>query len=259
MDDSVRLFSARSDGYAQFRPSYPQGLFDWLARQCSRTQLALDIAAGSGQASRPLLRHFDQVVACDASPEQLRSSNDWQSVLYFAARAHRLPVHQQTADLIVVAQALHWFATPAFFAEVRRVLRSDGLFCAWCYSLLTIEPALDEVVAHLHGSILNGYWPNERVSVDSRYRDIQLPFEQVDTPDFAIELDWNLYQLLGYLRTWSAVTQWHGTHGSDPILPLEPELAQRWGCPDTQRRIRWPLHLLAGFPNRQDAPCTTNC
>lgn len=258
MDDSVRLFSARSQGYAQFRPTYPDGLFDWLAAQCSQTHVALDVAAGSGQASRPLIGHFDQVIACDASPEQLLGSNDWGSVLRFASQAQRLPLRTHSVDLLVVAQALHWFATPTFFAEARRVLRHDGLFCAWCYSLLTIEPAIDDVIRHLHGEILSGYWPTGRASVDAGYRDIQLPFEPLRTPDFAIEAQWDLHQLLGYLRTWSAVTQWQNTHGRDPIAPLESELAQHWGSPEISRRIRWPLHLLAGVA-KQEATWTMNC
>lgn len=258
MDDSVRLFSARSHGYAQFRPTYPDSLFDWLAAQCSQTRVALDIAAGSGQASRPLISHFDQVIACDASPEQLLSSNEWRSVLRFASHAQQLPLQAHSVDLIVVAQALHWFATPVFFAEARRVLRDDGLFCAWCYSLITIEPAIDTVIKHLHGDILKGYWPKGRASVDAGYRDIQPPFKQLHTPEFAIEVQWDLHQFLGYLRTWSAVTQWQQAHGSDPIAPLEAELAQHWGSPETHRRVCWPLHLLAGFAKRE-APWTMNC
>lgn len=258
MNDSVQLFSARSHGYAQFRPTYPDSLFDWLAAQCTQTHITLDIAAGSGQASRPLSGHFDQVIACDASPEQLLSSNEWGSVLRFASQAQQLPLQSHSVDLIVVAQALHWFATPTFFSEARRVLRDDGLFCAWCYSLITIEPAIDEVIQHLHGDILNGYWPKGRASVDAGYSDIQLPFKKIHTPDFAIEVQWDLHQLLGYLRTWSAVTQWQNAHGCDPIAPLEGELAQHWGSPEIRRRIRWPLHILAGFA-RLEAPWTMSC
>ena len=52
--DSVELFSVRASGYAQFRPHYPASLFAWLAGQCRQTGMALDIAAGNGQASLPL-------------------------------------------------------------------------------------------------------------------------------------------------------------------------------------------------------------
>ena len=248
MSDSVPLFSTRSDAYAAFRPSYPAALFGWLASQCRQHGRALDVAAGSGQASRPLLGYFAEVLACDASDAQLRGSADWRSVRRFVARAERLPLGDGRVDLIVVAQALHWFATPAFFAEVRRLLTPDGLFCAWCYSLLSINPELDVLIRQLHGKTLRGHWPEGRASVDAGYRDIALPFEAVATPPFAIETNWHLPQLLGYLRTWSAVKHWQQRHGEDPVSLLESELAQCWGDPQRERMIRWPLHLLAGRP-----------
>ncbi|MCQ4309573.1 class I SAM-dependent methyltransferase [Pseudomonas stutzeri] len=250
MGDSVRLFSIRSDEYAQFRPTYPDDLFRWLADRSPRRRYALDVAAGSGQATLPLLDHFEQVLACDASPHQLTGSSGWRSATRFAAQAERLPLRDGMVDLLVVAQALHWFATPAFFAEAKRVLAPDGFFCAWCYSLLRIEPTLDSVIARLHGETLNGYWPQGRASVDAGYRDIHAPFETLEPPDFAIEAHWNLPQLLGYMRTWSAVKQWQKVHGNDPITQLAPELTQRWGDPERQRKVRWPLHFLAGYPGR---------
>jgi SAM-dependent methyltransferase len=250
MGDSVRLFSIRSDDYAQFRPTYPDSLFDWLADQCPRTRCALDVAAGSGQATLPLLARFDHVAACDASADQLIGHSNWQSAQRFAAQAERLPLRDGLADLMVVAQALHWFATPAFFAEAKRVLTPDGLFCSWCYSLLQIEPTLDAVIARLHGQTLGDYWPQGRASVDAGYRDIQVPFVTIEPPELAIEAHWNMHQLLGYLRTWSAVKQWQQVHGRDPVAQLAPELAQLWGDPERQRRIRWPLHFLAGYPGR---------
>lgn len=250
MGDSVRLFSIRSDDYAQFRPTYPDSLFDWLADQCPQTHRALDVAAGSGQATLPLLARFDSVIACDASLDQLTGHSNWRSAQRFAAQAERLPLRDGLANLMVIAQALHWFATPAFFSEAKRVLAPDGLFCAWCYSLLCIDPSLDAVIARLHGETLSGYWPQGRASVDAGYRDINAPFETIDPPEFATEAQWNLYQMLGYLRTWSAVKKWQQIHGRDPIAELEPELMRLWGPPERQRRIRWPLHFLAGYPGR---------
>lgn len=250
MGDSVRLFSIRPDDYAQFRPTYPDSLFDWLAQQCEHTRCALDVAAGSGQATLALLPHFEMVCACDASLDQLNGLADWSGAWRFAAQGERLPLRDGVIDLLVVAQALHWFATPAFFSEVKRVLAADGLFCAWCYSLLRIEPTLDAVIDCLYGETLKGYWPPGRASVDAGYRDVQAPFATIDSPDFAIEVHWTLPQLLGYLRTWSAVKQWQQVHGRDPVTELEPGLLRLWGARGQQRCIRWPLHVLAGYPGR---------
>ena len=244
------LFSIRSDDYAKFRPAYPHGLFEWLAEHCSATHCALDVAAGTGQASRPLSARFEQVVACDASADQLLGSADWRTVQRVAACAEKLPLRDGVADLMVVAQALHWFATPAFFNEAKRVLTADGLFCAWCYSLLRINPPIDALIDRLHSNVLAGYWPSGRASVDMGYRDIQPPFTTIKLPEFAIEAHWNLYQLVGYLRTWSAVKRWKQTHEGDPLDQLAAELTDLWVDPERKRLIRWPLHFIAGYPGR---------
>ena len=244
------LFSIRSEDYAQFRPTYPDGLFEWLADHCSATHCALDIAAGTGQASRPLLARFDQVVASDASPDQLAGSTDWTVEHRVAALAEKLPLRNGIANLMVVAQALHWFATPAFFSEAKRVLATDGLFCAWCYSLLRITPEIDALIDRLHGNVLGGYWPSGRASVDLGYQDIQVPFQTIRLPEFAIEVQWDLQQLMGYFHTWSAVKRWQQTHGRDPLGQLVPELSELWGDAEHQRTVRWPLHFIAGYPGR---------
>lgn len=250
MSDGVQLFSSHSEAYAQFRPTYPPALFAWLASQCAGTAQALDIATGNAQAALPLIDYFDRVFACDASPSQLLATADGQKVHRFACLAEQLPLRAGQLDLIVVAQALHWFATDRFFTEAQRALKPDGLFCAWCYSLLRIEPALDELIAQLHGKTLADYWPEGRASVDAGYGDISLPFPTVAVPPFAIEVTWSFHQLIGYLRTWSAVKRWQQTHAQDLIASLQPELLRCWGDPERQRTVRWPLHFLAGYPGR---------
>jgi len=168
----------------------------------------------------------------------------------FVADAEHLPLRSGQLDLLVVAQALHWFATPAFFNQARRALKPNGLFCAWCYSLLEISAAVDAIIHRLYYETLAGCWPAGRSSVDAGYRDIQPPFPRIEPPPFALEAHWDLRELMGYLRTWSAVKQWQQRHGRDPITSIEPQLTSAWGQAGQRRLIRWPLHFLTGFPNR---------
>lgn len=264
MSDIARLFSRRAGAYATFRPQYPPALFDWLAANSPAHRRAMDIACGNGQASRPLRKYFQQVLACDGSPEQLRAAPDLVSIDCFAADATALPLTDNCLDLIVVAQALHWFATPTFFTEVQRLLSPGGLFCAWCYSLLRIDDALNGVLDDFYYNTLSGHWPAGRSSVDAGYQDIQPPFARIAVPAFAIQLEWDLHQLLGYLGTWSAVQKLEQASGLDPLPKLLPALQRAWGDGQQKRFVRWPLHFLAGFPTRpakkgKEVPCTTNC
>lgn len=247
--DVSALFGARANAYASFRPHYPQSLFSWLAAQCCEHSRALDIACGNGQASRPLLKHFNQVLACDASLQQLQASTAQHGLQLFVADAQAQPLQSHCLDLIVVAQALHWFATPAFFAETRRLLKPDGVFCAWCYSLMRIDAELDALIDHFYWHTLDGYWPAGRTSVDAGYRDIDNPFSPLSPPASAIEISWSFEQLLGYLHTWSAVQRYTQQNAVDPLLQLEPKLRRAWGDAKQPRFVRWPLHFLAGRPN----------
>lgn len=245
MNDVVRLFGNRADSYAIFRPQYPEALFAWLAQQSPARQRALDIACGNGQASAPLRRYFAQVLASDSSVEQLRAA-DTAGLALFAARAEAQPLGDASLDLIVVAQALHWFATPEFFREAERLLKPEGLFCAWCYSLMRIDSELDSLIDGFYAGTLAGHWPAGRSSVDAGYRDIQSPFAPVEAPQLALEATWSFDHLLGYLRTWSAVQRWEQQHGYDPVTDLTPKLRHAWGDINAPRFIHWPLHCLAG-------------
>lgn len=247
MSEIAQLFGARAGAYASFRPHYPATLFDWLASHCPERRRALDIACGNGQASVPLRQHFAQVLACDASIEQLRAAATPDGITLFAANAEAQPLISASLDLIVVAQALHWFATPAFFAEVTRLLKPGGLFGAWCYGLMRINRPLDELIDDLYRGTLKGYWPPGRASVDSGYRDIQMPFAPLEPPALAIEARWSFAQLTGYLRTWSAVQYWERQQGRDPVSELEPALLSAWGDIKQPRFVRWPLHLRVGI------------
>ena len=99
MSDIAQLFGARADVYANFRPVYPSALFDWLAAHSPGRDLALDIACGNGQASHPLLPHFDTVLACDASVEQLAQGRPAAGLYLLAAEARKQPIKKVIKDL----------------------------------------------------------------------------------------------------------------------------------------------------------------
>lgn len=246
------LFGASASDYANYRPHYPAPLFAWLAQHSPAKLLALDIGCGNGQASRPLCEHFAQVLACDGSFAQLAATEPRTNLQLLVADAQQLPIAPACLDLITVAQALHWFADAAFFAQVRRLLKPGGLFCAWCYGLLSVNPAVDRIIGQLYRHSLKGYWPTGRSSVDCGYSDIAAPFPRLQLPAFTMQQQWNLSQLLGYLDTWSAVQLYKQQRGN-PLEALLPALSRAWGDPQQSHNVSWPLHFLAGYPSQPGA------
>jgi len=239
-------FSGNAEGYSKFRPDYPAQLFSYLASISPARNRAWDCATGSGQAAVKLSDHFREVIATDASSRQLQHAQLRTNVSYLQANASHVPLADNSIDLITVAQALHWFDTAAFFAEVLRVLVPNGLLAIWSYNLLNITPEINRVIGRFYHQTMGPYWPPERALVASGYKDIALPFKEIEPPPFHMRADWTLDHLLGYLGTWSAVKRYREAHHHDPVALITGVLSAAWGGPDQTHEVTWPLTLRIG-------------
>jgi SAM-dependent methyltransferase len=240
-------FSRLSTRYAAFRPRYPEELFDAIAAAATHRGRLWDCATGSGQAAVPLAARFETVVASDASPQQLRSAMPHPRVRYFVALAEFVPVRERWADVVTVAQALHWLDLPAFYAEVRRVLAPGGLFVAWTYGAQqTGDDATDAVIEDFYGRVVGPYWAPERRWVETGYTSLDFPFEEVSITSPPMTTHWTLGQLLGYISTWSAVAKCREVTGLDPLPELEARLEPLWGDTGRPRLVEWPVAVRGG-------------
>jgi len=238
-------FSAQAADYAKFRPGYPRELFDYLGSIAPSRQLAWDCGTGNGQAAVGLALVFDRVIATDASDKQIANAQSHEGVDYCVASAENSGIKSATVDLIMVAQALHWFDLGRFYGEVRRVLKNNGVFAASAYNLLHIEPAIDDVVNRYCYEVVGLFWPPERKLVE-QFADLPFPFHKVNAPKFEMTAQWNLDHLLGYLQTWSSTQRFIAATGGDPLRQIIDELRRAWGDPQQVRTVIWPLTLRVG-------------
>lgn len=246
MTMSADHFTPVAGQYATFRPAYPDELFDWLAGIAPQRELAWDCGAGSGQASVALASRFAQVWGTDLSAAQLAAAPVRNNIAYRVAPAEKSGLPEHAADLVTVAQALHWFDLPKFYAEVRRVLKPHGVIAVWGYNHLRLgHPQIQEIVDEFYAHTIGAYWPPERVHVENAYRDLAFPFARIPAPQFALHKDWSLEHLLGYLRSWSAVGRFQAVHGLDPVDSIATELSAHWPAEEIHR-IEWPLFLQVG-------------
>lgn len=242
----VDHFSGVAADYAAHRPGYPAELFRWLASVTPQSRLAWDCACGSGQAARSLADTFARVVATDASSTQIFSASGPGSVVFAVAPATSAPIADHAADLVTVAQALHWFANNEFFDEVRRVVTPGGVFAAWTYGLPRISnPAVEDSMLRFYSETVGPFWPPERRLVMEGYASVELPMEELHTPEFPMDARWTLPQLLGFLRSWSATARYVNVHGTDPLIPLADRLETLWGNAHSIE-VSWPLTVRAG-------------
>src|SRR6056297_1598525 len=107
-------FSRHAGDYRRFRPHYPEQLFEYVALLCRRHECAWDCGCGSGQSSHALRRYYRSVVATDASTEQIDEAEPVEGVDFRVAPAEHSGQANSSVDLVLVAQALHWFDVEAF-------------------------------------------------------------------------------------------------------------------------------------------------
>lgn len=239
-------FSTQSSDYRKFRPAYPDELYQFLVGVSPASDCAWDCATGNGQAAAGLSRYFDQVIATDASSKQLAHAMPANNIDYQLASAECTQIADHSIDLVTVAQALHWFDIEAFYREVRRVLKDQGVIAIWSYNLLHVSSAIDQVVNYLYADILGDYWPAERRLIENNYRDIPFPFRTINAPAFSMQAQWGLDELAGYLQTWSAVQNYIAAQHKNPVQQLRAELEVAWGSVTDKKTIHWPLHLMLG-------------
>jgi SAM-dependent methyltransferase len=205
-----------------------------------------DCATGNGQAARDLARHFDRVIATDASAEQIREATGPKNVEFRIAPADASGLAAHSVDLVTIAQALHWFAHEAFFAEVRRVTVQGGVVAAWSYGSCSAGEDIEGLLREFEDGEMGPYWNVERKWVDEKYQTIPFPFDEIAAPGFVLRVRWTLPQLGAYLSSWSAVGKYRRQHGNDPVAPFLERIAHYWRQPDQARDVTWPLNLRVG-------------
>ncbi|XXQ37672.1 Methyltransferase domain [Plasmodiophora brassicae] len=140
----VDPWAATSSIYAQYRPTYPAALVEYVLEHAGRRRrLAVDIGCGSGQLLGHIAPHYERVVGNDLSGAQLSEARKkFPGVTFIEgdASAALSKMEPNSVDLVTMAQALHWItndssATCNLFREIRRVLMDDGLFAVIGYAV----------------------------------------------------------------------------------------------------------------------------
>jgi SAM-dependent methyltransferase len=239
-------FSHSAAGYAAYRPTYPIELVRFLADTVSRKEFAWDCGCGSGQLSKLLAEEFAHVYATDASEKQIENAVHHPQVRYTCASAEASGLGDEVADLIVAAQAAHWFDLPAFYREVRRVGRSGSVIALVAYGIVKVDEPLDAIIGRFYRDVIGSYWPPERKHVEEGYRSLDFPFTEIRVPDMAMTASWTLPDFIGYVNTWSAVAAMERVLGPEPRARFSHDLGEAWGGAEEKRTIRWPLSLRVG-------------
>lgn len=240
------LFSEQSKTYAQFRPTYPQELFDYILQFVGDRKSVWDCATGNGQAAKVLADYFEKVEASDISEAQINNAVKKPNIRYHICPAEQTPFTDDCFDLITVAQAYHWLNWEKFHDEAVRVGKPNSVVAIWAYYLMsTNDENLNELIKHFYKEITGPYWDYERRYVDDGYASSEFDYELLPSKNFEIKFKWTKDQLVGYFQSWSSVQKYIKANNTNPIDLIKGDLDKAWKI-DEQKEVHFPVFLRIG-------------
>ena len=130
--DPTKRFSNRVENYVKYRPGYPDEVITFLANECNLSEgsVIADIGSGTGIFTVLLLNRGYKVYAVEpneamqeAAVYQLSSNKNFIPV---NGSAEITGLTEKSIDLIICAQAYHWFNNKKTHAEFKRILTDEG-------------------------------------------------------------------------------------------------------------------------------------
>lgn len=236
-------FSTKSANYKAYRPGYPTEIFDLIKENLTSFEKAWDCGAGNGQIANEIATFFKQVEATDISGNQIANAVKKNNIHYSVQPAEETNFNNNVFDLVISAQAVHWFDFERFYAEIRRCLKPDGLVIIMGYGLFRSNSAAKDVITKFYNETIGSYWDPERKYLDDKYQTIPFPFKEQKTLEFEQKYNWDIEHLLGYLRTWSAVKHYERENNQDPVSLIENDLRESFG---RKNKITFPVFVKMG-------------
>ncbi len=130
--DSTQRFSSRVENYVKHRPGYPEAAIARVVVWCRLEPhgTIADIGSGTGISSEPFLRRGYVVHGVEPNLEMrqasLRILEQYPRFVGVDGTAENTTLGDRSVDLVIAAQAFHWFRRGEARAEFQRILRPTG-------------------------------------------------------------------------------------------------------------------------------------
>ena len=146
------LFEGAARYYAQYRPKYPQAMFDFLVERfkLDHTSRVLDLGCGTGDASLPLASIVGEIVAMDPDAAMIEvgrgiaGAASINNVQFLNAGSNDLSPNLGTFRLVCMGQSFHWMDRDRVLRDLHPLVEDEG-------GLALLGPA--------HGLVLIGAGP----------------------------------------------------------------------------------------------------
>ena len=132
MSDHTKRFSNRVADYVRYRPDYPAAVFDALKSHCgwAGSVDVADLGSGTGLSALGFLARGHRVYGVEPNKEMREAAEsllaDQAGFVSVDGSAEHTGLADASVDLVISAQAFHWFDVPSAATETRRILRASG-------------------------------------------------------------------------------------------------------------------------------------
>jgi SAM-dependent methyltransferase len=126
--DPTGRFSDRAAEYMKYRPGYPAPAIDALLEGLAPPSMltAADVGAGTGISARALAARGVGVFAIEPNRAMREAAEPHVRISWKDGTAEATGLPDGAVELVLAAQAFHWFKVPESLAEFHRILRPTG-------------------------------------------------------------------------------------------------------------------------------------
>jgi SAM-dependent methyltransferase len=126
--DRATLFEREAERYDRSRPAYPEALITEVLGPSPQGLSVLDVACGTGIASRMMAQRGAQVLGVELSPGMAEIARR-HGITAEVARFETWDAAGRTFDRVTCAQAWHWLDPGVSAAKAASLLRPGGRLC----------------------------------------------------------------------------------------------------------------------------------
>lgn len=240
---------AQGEAYANLRPKYHPNIYQMVIGHHTTTSgqldILLDVGCGPGIATHTLASQFSHVLGLDPSTGMIATARAHSeekpttNVRFEVSTAEDLgsslspPIQDSSVDLIISANAAHWFNIAAFWTAAARVLKPSGTVAIWAPCGPAIHPstpnalAIQAAIEKIQEEHLTPFYEPGNILTQNRYAGFPLPWD-MDEPVAAFDKE-------SFFRREWAVDE--GFFDREPILSLDQvEKMMGVGSPVTRWR-----------------------
>jgi SAM-dependent methyltransferase len=206
-DAPTPRFGPHAEIYARYRPTYPDHVFERLKAGCGAPfDHAVDLGAGTGQATGALLSHFARVTAVepDADMAALIPSHERLEARVQTAEEAEFP--PGSIDAVLAATCFHWMDQAKVSANVGTWLRPGGAFMAVSYGLVRVVGPGKAEAAYRR---VEAQWKGLKHRIVRDWRSYDAPmrqsgaFSRVEKIKETLHFEWRAERAAGFFTTTS--------------------------------------------------------